>query len=87
MYIHEAINAAGVRKEGGKMEVKSNFCNEEAMQKKQPNTVLINGYELPTYQKHWKDRVKIEKKVSILQAISILQGLASLVLAAALLWE
>ena len=69
------------------MKVKSDFYNEEAMQKKQPDIVLIDGYELLTYQKHWKDRVKIEKKVSILRAISILQGVAILILAAALLWK
>lgn len=69
------------------MKVKSNFCNEEAMQKKQPDTVLIDGYELPTYQKHWKDRVKIENKISILRVVSMVQGLAILILAAALLWK
>ena len=69
------------------MEVKSNFCNEEAMQKKQPDTVLIDGYELPTYQKHWKDRMKIENKISILRVVSILQGLVILVLAVTLLWK
>lgn len=69
------------------MEVKSNFCNEEAMQKKQPDTVLIDGYELPTYQKHWKDRMKTENKISILRVVSMVQGLAILILAAALLWK
>ena len=69
------------------MEVKSNFCNEEAMQKKQPDTVLIDGYELPTYQKLWKDRVKIENKISILRVVSMVQGLAISSLAAALLWK
>ena len=61
------------------------FSNEEAMQKRQPPTVLIDGIELPTYQKHWEDRVKIERKISILRTISMLQGLAILVLAVTLL--
>lgn len=61
------------------------FSNEEAMQKRQPPTVLIDGIELPTYQKYWEDRVKIERKISILRTISMLQGLAILVLAVTLL--
>ena len=69
------------------MEVKPDFYSEEAMQKKQPDTVLIDGYELPTYQKLWKDRVKIENKISILRVVSMVQGLAILILAAALLWK
>lgn len=67
------------------MEVKSVFPSDEAMQKKQPNTILIDGYELPTYQKHWEDQAKMDKKISVLQVVSILQGLAILLLAATLL--
>lgn len=69
------------------MEVMKEFSNEEAMQKKQPNTILIDGYELPTYQKHWEDQVKMDKKISVLQVVSVLQGLAILLLAAAQLWK
>lgn len=69
------------------MEVKSVFSSDEAMQKKQPNTILIDGYELPTYQKHWEDQTKTDKKISVLQVVSILQGLAILLLAAAQLWK
>lgn len=69
------------------MEVKSDFYSEEAMQKKQPDTVLIDGYELLTYQKYWKDQIKTDAKIRTLRIVSVLQGLAILILAVALLWK
>lgn len=69
------------------MELKSDFCNEEAMQKKHPSTILIEGYEIPTYQKYWEDHIKIDAKIRSLRIVNILQGLAILVLAVTLLWK
>lgn len=50
-------------------------------------TIFVKGCEVPTYLKHWEDRVKTDAKIRTLRRLSILQGLAILALAVALLWK
>jgi hypothetical protein len=69
--------------ENKRLNAKINFTNEEAMQKKQVDTILINGQEIPTTSYLFKVKTQIEKqsrKAQILTAISIvLLGISAIV--------
>lgn len=67
------------------MEVMKEFSNKEAMQKRQLSTVLIDGIELPTYQKHYKDLENLNKKIHFLRISDLIQSAAILVIAIVLL--
>lgn len=61
--------------------------DEETMQNDHARTIFVKGCEVPTYLKHWEDRVKIETQIRALRIVDILQSLVILILAAALLWK
>lgn len=53
----------------------------EIMQTKQPNTISIDGVEIPSNQYFWEKHGKMESKIESLKKISIIQG-ASIILIA-----
>lgn len=69
------------------LETTTENLDEETVQDKYPRTILVGGYEIPTYLKHWEDRVKTDAKIRALRIVDILQGLVILILAVALLWK
>lgn len=69
------------------LETTTEIPDEETMQNEHLRTIFVKGCEIPTYLKHWEDRVKTDAKIRTLRRFSILQGLAILALAVALLWK
>lgn len=69
------------------LETTAEDLDEETMQNENARTVFVKGCEVPTYLKHWEDRVKTDAKIRALRIIDILQGLVILILAVALLWK
>lgn len=67
------------------MELKTKYSHEDAMQKEQPNAILLDGIELPSYQCMWEHRKKLDCRMDRILRFSVLQGIAIITLAIVLL--